>query len=178
MSEDEEERKMIEIQRKLKELNKVSGSLFGFSAIFTGIKNLLDIVNEMDRKGKSELKKSGELAFKDSKIVYGFSIKLGTDGITVDKFGNIDESERRPEVRDEREPLVDLLDETRGIRVFAELPGADERDIAINVEDSEMTIKTKKDVKYYKRIALPCKVRLIGSSYKNGVLEVILEKVL
>ena len=180
MGKDEAEKKFKELERRLsrrEKAAKVSGSVFGLSGIFNGLDGLLKIVAEMDRKGKSEERGTGELKSKGVKIVYGFSIKLGREGIIADKFGNIGEDERGPVVKDEREPLVDLLDEPRQLRLFAEVPGVDEEDIRVNVEDNKVTIHADTDTrKYHKDIPLPCKARMTKSSYKNGVLEVLLEK--
>lgn len=180
MGEDEQKRKLNELRRRLIRLGTdpgLSGSIFAISGIFTGLENLLKIVSEMDKKGQTNVKRAGELKFKDSKIVYGLSIKLGTEGLIVDKFGNIGEDDRGPVVRDEREPLVDVFEEPHQLRVIAELPGVDEESIRVDMKDAEMTIEAHNSTrKYHKKLSLPCRVTLAKSSFKNGVLEVVLAK--
>lgn len=182
MAEDEAEKKLKELQRRLKRLGrytKVSGGIFSLSGIFAGLDSLLKIVDEMYRKGQTEERRVGEWRSKGAKAVYGFSIRLGGEGPVVERFGNIGEDERgRPVVGDEREPLVDLLDEPRQLRVIAELPGVNEEDIRVNVEEGKVTIKADTSTrKYHKDIPLPCRARLTTWFYKNGVLEAVLEKV-
>ena len=87
--------------------------------------------------------------------------------------------ERKKEVTpeaEEREPLVDLFDEKGSLRVVAELPGTEKKNIKLKLEKNKLIISTK-DKKYYKEIELPSKVKLTKNfSYKNGVLEVNLKK--
>ena len=113
-------------------------------------------------------------------FVYGYSMKIGPDGKPeIREFGNIKKSLKGPQVKEEREPLVDVVDANSEIRVVVELPGVEKTDIKLHgTEDSlEISVDTPQN-KYYKEVALPTKVRVkeAKSSYKNGVLEVILPK--
>jgi len=87
--------------------------------------------------------------------------------------------ERKKEIKpeaEEREPLVDLFDEKGSLRVVAELPGIEKKNIKLKLEKNKLIISTK-DKKYYKEIELPSNVKLTKKfSYKNGVLEVNLKK--
>ncbi|MEM2108259.1 MAG: archaeal heat shock protein Hsp20 [Candidatus Bathyarchaeia archaeon] len=114
-------------------------------------------------------------------FVYGYSMKIGPDGKPeIREFGNIKKGIQGPQVKEEREPLVDVIESDSEIRVVAELPGVEKSDIKLHgTEDSlEISVDTPQ-YKYYKEVALPAKVRVreAKSSYKNGVLEVILPKV-
>lgn len=82
--------------------------------------------------------------------------------------------EIKPEA-EEREPLIDLFDEGKNLKIIAELPGIAKEDIKLKSKNNNLIISTK-DKKYYKKLELHSKVRLKKFSYKNGVLEVILEK--
>ena len=65
------------------------------------------------------------------------------------------------------------------IHVVAELPGVEKTDIKLHGTEDSLTISVDTpNYKYYKEAALPCKVRVkeAKSSYKNGVLEVIIPK--
>ncbi len=63
--------------------------------------------------------------------------------------------------------------------MVVELPGVEKSDIKLHgTEDSlEISVDTSQN-KYYKEVELPVKVRVkeATSSYKNGVLEVVLPK--
>ena len=116
-------------------------------------------------------------------FVYGYSMKIGPDGKPeIQEFGNLKKSKGLnglPEVKEEREPLVDTVETENEVRVVAELPGVEKTDIKLHGTDDSITISvdTPKN-KYYKDVALPAKVNVkeARSTYKNGVLEVILPK--
>ncbi|MEM2098952.1 MAG: archaeal heat shock protein Hsp20 [Candidatus Bathyarchaeia archaeon] len=113
-------------------------------------------------------------------FVYGYSMKIGPDGKPeIREFGNIKKSLKGPEVKEEREPLVDVVETGSEIRVVVELPGVEKSDIKLHgTEDSlEISVNTPQ-YKYYKEVALPAKVKIkeAKSTYKNGVLEVILPR--
>jgi len=114
-------------------------------------------------------------------FVYGYSMKIGPDGKPeIQEFGNIKKGLKGPpEVKEEREPLVDIVDNPAEVRVVAELPGVEKTDIKLHgTEDSlDISVDTPQ-YKYYKEVQLPAKVKVkeATSTYKNGVLEVVLPK--
>ena len=123
-------------------------------------------------------------------FIYGHSMTIGPDGKPVIReFGNIKPSPpgtpitgpRVPvEYKDEREPLVDVISDDGTIRVVAELPGVEKKDIKLRCSDKVLTVSVDTpDRKYYKDIELPSEVdpKISKASYKNGVLEVTLAKV-
>lgn len=80
---------------------------------------------------------------------------------------------------EQREPIVDIFEEGDDIRVMAELPGVEENEIILSIEDDTLTISTNTTPrKYYKRMELPNPVKnnAVESSYRNGILEVRLKK--
>ena len=114
-------------------------------------------------------------------FVYGYSMKIGPDGKPeINEFGNIKKGLKGPQVTEEREPLVDVVETSTEIRVVAELPGVEKTDIKLHgTEDSlDISVDTVQN-KYYKEVQLPAHVRVreAKSTYKNGVLEVVLPKV-
>ena len=113
-------------------------------------------------------------------FVYGYSMKIGPDGKPeIQEFGNLKKSLKGPEVKEEREPLVDVIETETEIRVVAELPGVEKTDIKLHGTEDTLEISVDTDqYKYYKEVELPTKVRVkdAKSTYKNGVLEVILPK--
>lgn len=115
-------------------------------------------------------------------FVYGYSMKIGPDGKPeIQEFGNIKKSLKgTPQVKEEREPLVDIVDQDGAIHVVVELPGVEKGDIKLHGTDDSLTISVDTpQIKYYKDVDLPAKVavREARSTYKNGVLEVVLPKV-
>jgi len=76
-----------------------------------------------------------------------------------------------------RTPLVDILVEDDLVRVYAFMPGVEERDIMIEVYEWEVVISAQReDMRYYGRIALPVPVipEARNVFYTNGTLSFIL----
>ena len=155
--------------------------------------NIDRIFHEMERMMEDELKNFTEKVPKDyikerklpdgstvkefGPFVYGYSMKIGPDGKPeISEFGNIKKGLKGPQVKEEREPLVDVVETDREVRVVVELPGVDKNDIKLHgtEESLEISVDTPQ-YKYYKEVELPAKVRVreAKSTYKNGVLEVI-----
>ena len=113
-------------------------------------------------------------------FVYGYSMKIGPNGKPeIREFGNIKKSLKGPEVKQEREPLVDVVETDSEIRVVVELPGVEKTDIKLHgTEDSLEISVDSPQYKYYKEVTLPTEVKVkeAKSTYKNGVLEVILPR--
>jgi HSP20 family protein len=113
-------------------------------------------------------------------FVYGYSMRIGPDGKPeIRQFGNLKKSLKGPQVKEEREPLVDIVETDSEIRVVAELPGVEKTDIKLHGTEESLTISVSTpQTKYYKDVALPAKVKVkeAKSSYKNGVLEVVFPK--
>jgi HSP20 family protein len=113
-------------------------------------------------------------------FVYGYSMKIGPDGKPqIREFGNIKKSLKGPQVKEEREPLVDIIETNSEVRVVAELPGVEKSDIKLHGTEDSLTISVDTPhSKYYKEVTLPTKVKVkeAKSSYKNGVLEVVIPK--
>lgn len=79
----------------------------------------------------------------------------------------------------EREQAVDIIEEEEFIHVMVEVPNVKENEISLNVDDKTLTIKTCTQTKtYYKKVELPTAVKkgIVKSSFRNGILEVILKK--
>ena len=123
----------------------------------------------------------GSTAREFGPFVYGYSMKIGPDGKPeVREFGNV--KPRRnglPQVQEEREPLVDIIETNGEIHVVVELPGVEKNDIKLSGTEDSLTITVDTpERKYYKEVALPAKVNVkeAKTQYKNGVLEVTLPK--
>jgi len=115
-------------------------------------------------------------------FVYGYSMKIGANGKPeIQEFGNIKKGLRGPpQVKEEREPLVDIIETDKEIHVVAELPGVEKSDIKLHGTEDALDISVDVPQKrFHKEVQLPAKVKVkeASSTYKNGVLEVILPKV-
>ncbi|MEM4577001.1 MAG: archaeal heat shock protein Hsp20 [Candidatus Nezhaarchaeales archaeon] len=132
-----------------------------------------------------EIMKEFERFFKESgarSFVYGFSVTMGPDGRpVVREFGNIKPSSRGFVINEEVEPLIDVIEERDVIKVCAEIPSVNKEDIKLRLtDDGKLIISANTpQKKYYKEVELPAKVNpeKARATYKNGVLEVVLEKV-
>jgi len=82
------------------------------------------------------------------------------------------------EVVASKEPPVDVFDEETHLRVLAELPGVEKKDIKVVLNEAQLVISTDTPShKYYKEITLPYAPKgQVEKSYRNGVLELTLQK--
>lgn len=155
----------------------------GFGGLFKGLGNFLDLLSEMVETGEEEVSRTGEFKVKGlgdkARGVYGFTVRTGIGGIPqVEHFGNIRTTDEGPMVAEVREPLVDLFDEGQEIVVVGELPGVDEEEIHIEVQDDILSLETTGERKYAKEILLPEAVdaATLRKTYRNGILELRLKK--
>ena len=115
-------------------------------------------------------------------IVYGYSVTIGPDGKpVVREFGNVRSGEGKPwkAVQDKREPLVDVVNSGKEVRVIAEMPGVKKEDINVTVNENSIVISVDSGGRgYYKELNLPSIVDPKGarSTYNNGVLEVTIPR--
>ncbi|RLI90628.1 MAG: hypothetical protein DRO89_05520 [Candidatus Altiarchaeales archaeon] len=80
---------------------------------------------------------------------------------------------------DEIEPLVDVIERDREVMVVAELPGVKTEDISLYISEDILRIDVDTTARrYHRKLKLPCRVRSDTgtATYKNGVLEVKLER--
>jgi len=146
-----------------------------------------DIYDEFDRLEEmmdEMMRRAFETSSKEAKFhrpyVYGFSMSVGPDGKPVIReFGNVQSSHKGPRIREEREPLVDVMEEDKEVVILAELPGVEKENINLHAAEDHLTISVDTaERKYHKELTLPAMVdpKSAQASYKNGVLEVRLKK--
>ena len=150
----------------------------GFGALFKGLGNLIDLASKLSEEG---VDKKGEISGlpKGARGVYGVSIRTMAGKPVIETFGNIRETAKGPVVEEVREPIVDVFDEKDYIRLIAELPGVSEDKIKIEVTGDILNFTASDtDKKYAKEVLLPSKVnpQSLKTTYKNGMLEITLEK--
>ena len=127
-------------------------------------------------------------------IVYGYSMTIGPDGRPqIHEFGNVKKlpgganqreinltgMDSGPALTAEREPLADLNNTEKEIKVIVEMPGIKKENIKINATDSVVVIATTGSHRKYRRsIVIPPEADIDSarSTYTNGILEVIFNK--
>lgn len=173
------------------------GSSFDFDEMFGGFEG--EFMKRMRREMREieEAVKSGRLEGKwdikqiDEPGVKGYIIqgRFWSDQPSgdLDPFEPFRPLRRRPmpersfnvperALREVREPLIDVLEEEKAMKVYVELPGEEKEDIQVNVMEGRVEVKAKN---FYKMIDLPTRngdVERASSNYKNGVLEVTIPK--
>lgn len=79
----------------------------------------------------------------------------------------------------EKQPLIDVFEEEDYLVVLAELPGVDEQDVTLKVDESAITITAENATKkYLEVIKLPKCVKrdTMKFTYRNNILQVRLKK--
>ena len=143
-----------------------------------------DILREFEREIMDLEEELASIIQRSSTIrgpyYYGIRITIGPDGVPrVEEFGNIRRGRGgKPEIREEIEPLVDVIEHDDEIWVVAELPGVEKDKIKVRATEDRVVIKAEGERKYYKVVELPARVdpKSARASYRNGVLEVKLKK--
>lgn len=152
--------------------------------------DIFDLIDEWMRR-VDEMLRNIEMGFMTSirtretrrfgPYVYGFRVTIGPDGVPkVEHFNNFNRVTSRPMILEEREPLIDVLDRGNEIKVVAEVPGVNKENIKVMIiGGNKLVITAKSDERqYHKEIDLPADVdeKSAKANYKNGVLEITLQK--
>ncbi len=150
-------------------------SFFEDDDMFSDFDDISKMMNEMMKRA-FQGSFSIESGTENKPMVYGFSMKVGPDGQPkMEEFGNVQPKEKR--VKQEREPLVDVIDKEKEISVIAEMPGVEKKDISVAVKEKGSKLVIDVPNQFYKEIELPSHVKDTAEAhYKNGVLEVNLAK--
>ena len=183
---------------RIEEIGRRLGSLFGqskpepagSSGLFAGLGSLIEQVGklaEQAEKAGGVVSRTGDFNMgsdKRLKGVYGFSVKsaLGEQGgVKIEPFGNIrrDEEGKLVEVQQIREPMVDVFDESDHLLIIAEVPGIEQEDVRLELQDDILIFSAEKgDSKYRKELLLPASFSSAQMSFtcRNGILEIRLSK--
>jgi HSP20 family protein len=122
-------------------------------------------------------------------FVYGYSMTIGPNGKpNIWKFGNVRPSQKqkvfgftRPglDIREEREPLIDVINTDNEIEIVVELPGVSKKDIRLHGTEETLAISVNtQQRKYFKEVTLPAPIdpKKATTTFKHGVLEIKLPK--
>ncbi|MBI3842580.1 MAG: Hsp20/alpha crystallin family protein [Thaumarchaeota archaeon] len=122
-----------------------------------------------------ELKSSADLQT-FGPYYYGYTVTMGPDGKPIVKeYGNV-----RPGLlptSDTREPFVDVIidDKEKVLKIVAEMPGVEKKDIKIEVIGRTINLDAERgEKKYHTKVPIKHKVDedSVKASYANGILEV------
>src|SRR5579863_2916949 len=107
---------------------------------------------------------------------YGYSVTIGPDGKpAVKEYGNV-----KPGLlptAETREPLADVIvdDKEKALKIVAEMPGVEKKDIKIEVVGRTILIDAEhEERKYHTKIPIIQKIdeNSVKATYANGILEV------
>ncbi|MBE0513005.1 Hsp20/alpha crystallin family protein [Candidatus Bathyarchaeota archaeon] len=169
------------------------GDFDAFSSNF--MKRIQRMMNELDKATKNgDLKGKWAINQIDRPGVKGYIIQghFGSDQPLgpldpFDPFEPLNPMRRRPvprrpfevpesALKETREPLTDIFEEEKAIKIYVEVPGEEKDDIQLNVTAGKVEVKAKN---FYKMINLPTSsidLEKASSKYKNGVLKVTIPK--
>lgn len=76
-----------------------------------------------------------------------------------------------------REPLVDIIDSGKNIKVIILFPGVNKEDIDIEVKETSIAITIVEEGRSH-HLEIPCNVKasLVSARSENGVMEIVLKK--
>jgi len=175
----------------------VSSDEFGeFDVFNSDLKKIIQrMMSEIEKATKNgDLKGKWKINEIDRDGVKGYSIqgRFGSDQPwePLDPFNPFEPlNPMRPRPRPQRpfevpestlketsEPLTDILEDEKTIKIYFEVRGEDKKDIQLNVTAGKVEVKAKN---FYKMINLPTSnisLEKASSKYKNGVLEVTIPK--
>jgi HSP20 family protein len=141
-----------------------------FNDVYEELERLGDLIDETIQKAfgtSSEKTNVHKSRFRD------FSIKIGPDGKPrIQEFNNRKQLQKKIEVSEDIEPLVDLLEDVESIVVLAALPGV-KRD-AINLRTTKNCLTVSVDtpnLECHRELKLPARVdpKSARASYKSEV---------
>lgn len=147
-----------------------------------------NLFNEVDKMEKLMWKilenflPQSNLEFKDmnKSFIYCFSIFIGPDGHPIIReIGNVKANLNQMLIREENEPLTDIMKSNESIKIYIELPGVKKEDIKLKTKSNKLIISAlNEDRRYHREIDLPLRIepKDINATYRNGVLEIIIKK--
>lgn len=145
--------------------------------------DLFDEIDQMFEEMMREMMRGmerEEKRFRRGPYFYGMKITIGPDGVPrVERFGNVDVREGKPLIREDIEPLVEVIERGDEVIVLADIPGVSKEDIDVEVKEREVIIKAQaEERRYHRRVDLPVEVdpKSAKAAYRNGVLEVKLRR--
>ena len=154
--------------------------------IFKGLGRLINIVADMIENDKNEIDIKGDIndPEESKKIVgkYGFNIKLG--GEKINKLGDInklntisDNSNKERAVPKTIEPVTDIFEEDNKVIVVMELPGVDEENIELEIDENILKIRAEGNGSCYSKdieLKFNPKMEFIKSKLNNLIYSIVI----
>jgi HSP20 family protein len=152
-------------------------------------KEMAEAFKEMEKNMPRDMTRerrlpNGSIRREYGPFVYGYSVKIGPDGKPIIReFGNmkpgLTDRSSPLSLSEHREPLIDTIEDKESIKVLAELPGVEKKDIKLYATSDKLTINVESPERnYYKELKFPFEIDTSSaqSGYRNGVLEVNIRK--
>jgi HSP20 family protein len=116
------------------------------------------------------------------RMVFGYTLRMGDEGISAERFGDVPPKATAAGPRQKPEPaaapaalqpIVEVFEDGDAVVVVAELPGADPETIICRPEGRTLHIEASGVRRYRKDLALPVAVNPHGlqQTFRNGILE-------
>ena len=180
---------MVEEDKEKKEEKEESvagGILKGLGKIIPGLGGLIkslekspafkEKLGEVDKELERRIKEAPLKKTEGRPSGIPSGIPSGVRGSTVRRKPFVREkpqAEPSPPPRPEVRP-ADIFDEKEHIKVIAEIPGVEEKDINLNLQGDKLIISVDiPDRKYHQELKLPSSPNgKLEKTYKNGILEI------
>jgi len=158
-------------------------------------KRRIDITLDLDRMEELMDKMMGEMFDRRAldgaqagkkPLVMGFSVKLGPEGRAhIESFGNVKprptnaQNQNMARISDVRAPLTDIVEGEDDITITAELPGAEKKNVKLEVSAQGVEIRADKPTSFYKRVSFPAPAdpKSAKINLTNGILELTVKKI-
>mgnify|MGYP001040862732 CR=1 FL=1 len=148
----------------------------------------IDLDEIMRKIENGEMKGSWKITRIDEPGADGYVIhgRIGSDD-SADPIEPLKPLKRRPlpekpfdipraGLEEKREPLVDVFEDENTIRIYVEMPGEEKENMELNLTEGNVEVKGKN---FHKIVELPKRnitTGIMSSKYKNGVLEITIQK--
>jgi HSP20 family protein len=123
-------------------------------------------------------------------FVFGFNMNIGPDGkFRVNPVGNVktknktqpNNEENEVEIKESRDPVIDVFEENENVIVIAEMPGVTKEEINMEIDGTSLILSAKNEEtfrNYYSKVELPKAVYTEDAKarFTNGILELKMKK--
>ena len=114
---------------------------------FMNFRDVDQLPKHLAREATAE--EDGSVRKKVGPIVYGYSVTIGPDGkADVREFGTVKPGQDggwHTTASDSREPLTDIIEDEREVRIIAELPGVKRKDDIELTSDGQTLVYPRRD---------------------------------
>jgi len=152
--------------------------------LLSRLKDVFDQMAQTATKMSESASQHGDVPIsiggKSGRMVFGYTMRMGLDGLQAEPFGDMPAKAARPGSRASaqrpapRAPIVDVFEEADAIRVVAELPGVAAEDVVCSLDGLRLHIESHGGHVYARTIELPGPVdaSTLVHSCRNGILEI------